>query len=179
MQPDRSPVNREAQTRIPSHPSSPTSPQAGYTRDEGRMSVSVDFGTTFSGISYGSSRIDHGVVQQILQWPGTSETFRKIPTCLVYDDSANLLAWGLEAKYTGHDPGAYRCEWCVRIQILSTPPSQSLRKPLNRFKLFLEPHVLRSPASADSRLPRLPVSLSEPAKEDSSANCFTARKTTH
>lgn len=83
------------------------------------MSVSVDFGTTFSGISYGSSRIDRGVVQQVLQWPGTSETFRKIPTCLVYDDSSNLLAWGLEAKYGGRVPGTYRCEWCVVIQISS------------------------------------------------------------
>lgn len=94
-------------------PPGASSLQMGYTQDEGRMSVSVDFGTTFSGVSYGSSRIDRGVVQQILQWPGTSETFRKIPTCLAYDSSSSLLAWGLEAKYVGRMPGTYRCEWCV------------------------------------------------------------------
>ncbi|KLO16492.1 actin-like ATPase domain-containing protein [Schizopora paradoxa] len=102
--------------------------------DEGRMSVSIDFGTTFSGVAYGSSRISQGKVQQILQWPGSFETFRKIPTCLLYDDSGRVLAWGLEAKNANLMPGASRCEW---------------------FKLFLEPRALRDGA-VDPRLPSLP-----------------------
>ncbi|CAG8708613.1 123_t:CDS:2, partial [Acaulospora colombiana] len=54
--------------------------------DEGKLSISIDFGTTFSGVAYGSSRIASGKVQQILHWPGSFETFRKIPTCLLYDE---------------------------------------------------------------------------------------------
>ena len=77
------------------------------------MSVSIDFGTTFSGVSYGSSRIASGTVQQILIWPGASENFRKIPTCLLYDEGGRVAAWGLEAKNASPSPGTTRCEWCV------------------------------------------------------------------
>ncbi|KAF8488899.1 actin-like ATPase domain-containing protein [Gautieria morchelliformis] len=103
--------------------------------DEGRISVSIDFGTTFSGVAYGSSRIAAGKVQQILHWPGSFETFRKVPTCLLYDDHGRVLAWGLEAKNASPVPGTLRCEW---------------------FKLFLEPKALRDESTVDQRLPRLP-----------------------
>ncbi|OBZ74645.1 Heat shock protein 12B [Grifola frondosa] len=112
----------------------PRSTAAGIF-DEGKLSVSIDFGTTFSGVAYGSSRIAAGKVQQILNWPGTFETFRKIPTCLLYDASGRVLAWGIEAKNAGPVAGAIKCEW---------------------FKLFLEPHALRDEASIDPRLPALP-----------------------
>ncbi|KAG5735573.1 Heat shock 70 kDa protein 12B [Termitomyces sp. T112] len=103
--------------------------------DEGKMSIAIDFGTTFSGVAYGSSRIAGGQVQQILHWPGSPETFRKIPTCLLYDEHGRILAWGLEAKNASPMPGTTRCEW---------------------FKLFLEPHALRDPSAIDPRLPSLP-----------------------
>ncbi|KAF8591765.1 actin-like ATPase domain-containing protein [Ramaria rubella] len=103
--------------------------------DEGRISVSIDFGTTFSGVAYGSSRISGGKVQQILHWPGSFETFRKVPTCLLYDDQGRVMAWGLEAKNASPMPGTLRCEW---------------------FKLFLEPQALRDQSTVDPRLPRLP-----------------------
>ncbi|KAJ3500666.1 hypothetical protein NLJ89_g9692 [Agrocybe chaxingu] len=99
------------------------------------MSISIDFGTTFSGVAYGSSRIAGGRVQQILIWPGSFETFRKIPTCLLYDEHGLVLAWGLEAKNASPMPGTTRCEW---------------------FKLFLEPSALRDESSIDPRLPALP-----------------------
>ncbi|KAF9529066.1 hypothetical protein CPB83DRAFT_790568 [Crepidotus variabilis] len=104
--------------------------------DEGKMSVSIDFGTTFSGVAYGSSRIAGGKVQQILNWPGSFETFRKIPTCLLYDEQGRVLAWGLEAKNASPMPGTTRCEW---------------------FKLFLEPQALRDESAIDPRLPALPA----------------------
>ncbi|KAH8114842.1 actin-like ATPase domain-containing protein [Phellopilus nigrolimitatus] len=110
------------------------SPEPSSIVDEGKMSVSIDFGTTFSGVAYGSSRIEQGKVQQILRWPGSFETFRKIPTCLLYDESGRVLAWGLEAKNTGLMEGTARCEW---------------------FKLFLEPRALRE-GHVDPRLPSLP-----------------------
>ncbi|KAF9511532.1 hypothetical protein BS47DRAFT_1330881 [Hydnum rufescens UP504] len=103
--------------------------------DEGKMSISIDFGTTFSGVAYGSARIASGKVQQILSWPGASETFRKIPTCLVYDDAGCVLAWGLKAKNMSPIPGTTRCEW---------------------FKLFLDPTVLRDGEAVDLPLPKLP-----------------------
>ncbi|CAL1697945.1 unnamed protein product [Somion occarium] len=102
--------------------------------DEGKLSVSIDFGTTFSGVAYGSSRIAGGKIQQILNWPGSFETFRKIPTCLLYDDRGQVIAWGVEAKNASPLPGSVKCEW---------------------FKLFLEPHALRD-GSVDPRLPSLP-----------------------
>lgn len=63
--------------------------------------------------AYGSSRIAAGQVQQILHWPGSFETFRKIPTCLLYSDSGQVLAWGLEAKNASPMPGTVKCEWLV------------------------------------------------------------------
>ncbi|KAN0080079.1 hypothetical protein V8E55_009645 [Tylopilus felleus] len=105
------------------------------TSDEGRMSISIDFGTTFSGVAYASSRIASGVIQQILHWPGSFETFRKVPTCLLYDERGRVLAWGLEAKNASPMPGTVRCEW---------------------FKLFLEPRALRDESAIDPRLPQLP-----------------------
>ncbi|KAJ7223079.1 actin-like ATPase domain-containing protein [Mycena pura] len=105
--------------------------------DEGKLVIAIDFGTTFSGVAYGSSRIASGVVQQVLKWPGSLETFRKIPTCLLYDEHGRVLAWGLEAKNASAIPGTVRYEW---------------------FKLFLDPHALRDGnAKFDPRLPSLPT----------------------
>ncbi|KAI0060113.1 actin-like ATPase domain-containing protein [Artomyces pyxidatus] len=103
--------------------------------DEGKVSIAIDFGTTFSGVAYGSSRIAGGNVQQILNWPGSLETFRKVPTCLLYDERGQVLKWGLEAKHASAPPGSIKCEW---------------------FKLFLEPQALRDESTVDPRLPPLP-----------------------
>ncbi|KAI0297007.1 hypothetical protein B0F90DRAFT_1742262 [Multifurca ochricompacta] len=129
----------------PSHPASgnpnllstyqSSAPLSNSSMDEGKVSVSIDFGTTFSGVAYGSSRIAAGKVQQILHWPGSMETFRKVPTCIVYDERGQVLAWGLEAKNANPVPGSIKCEW---------------------FKLFLEPHALRDQSAVDPRLPPLP-----------------------
>ncbi|KAG9311082.1 actin-like ATPase domain-containing protein [Chiua virens] len=103
---------------------------------EGRMSISIDFGTSSGGVqAYASSRIASGAIQQILNWPGSFETFRKVPTCLLYDEHGQVLAWGLEAKNASPMPGTFRCEW---------------------FKLFLEPRALRDESAVDPRLPQLP-----------------------
>ncbi|KAH9993029.1 actin-like ATPase domain-containing protein [Russula vinacea] len=122
------------QNIISTYQSSPTGPLLPPT-DDGKMSVSIDFGTTFSGVAYGSSRIAAGKVQQILHWPGSSEHFRKVPTCLMYDDRGQVHAWGLEAKSANPAPGFIKCEW---------------------FKLFLEPRALRDQSMVDPRLPPIP-----------------------
>lgn len=119
-------------TTSPGQPGS--NPGFAPPSDEGKLSVAFDFGTTFSGVAYGSSRIAAGKVQQILNWPGSFETFRKIPTCILYDEIGNVITWGIEAKNASPMPGAIKCEW---------------------FKLFLEPHALRD-GTIDPRLPALP-----------------------
>ncbi|KAF5345803.1 hypothetical protein D9756_010885 [Leucocoprinus leucothites] len=129
-------LNGQAGTLSPSMSPPPIDlSNVGPAPDEGKMSVAVDFGTTFSGVAYGSSRIAGGRVQQILNWPGSVETFRKIPTCLLYDEYGQVIAWGLEAKNASPMAGTMKCEW---------------------FKLFLEPKALRDESSVDPRLPFLP-----------------------
>ncbi|KAK4702662.1 hypothetical protein P7C70_g3563, partial [Phenoliferia sp. Uapishka_3] len=111
--------------------------------NEGKLSVGIDFGTTFSGVAYGSNRLLSGQIRQILTWPGSYETYRKVPTCILYSqrtpsEPAQVIAWGLEAKSAAVQEGAglYKLEW---------------------FKLFLDPSVLRDGRSASSaRLPELP-----------------------
>lgn len=77
--------------------------------------LSTDRISRFLCQAYGSSRIAAGQVQQILHWPGSFETFRKIPTCLLYSDDGQVLAWGLEAKNASPSPGTIKCEWSVLL----------------------------------------------------------------
>ncbi|GAA5822338.1 hypothetical protein JCM10212_005680 [Sporobolomyces blumeae] len=109
---------------------------------ESKLSVGIDFGTTFSGVAYGSSRLFSGQIRQLLSWPGSYETFRKVPTCIAYyqaspADEAVIVAWGLEASGMSLRENFYKVEW---------------------FKLFLDPAVLRDGRlAASARLPQLPV----------------------
>ncbi|GAA5969837.1 hypothetical protein JCM3765_004591 [Sporobolomyces pararoseus] len=109
---------------------------------ESKFSVGIDFGTTFSGVAYGSSRLFSGQIRSILSWPGSYETFRKVPTCIAYyqdspNEEAQVIAWGLEASSLSIREGFYKVEW---------------------FKLFLDPLVLREgQLAASARLPQLPV----------------------
>ncbi|GAA5843244.1 hypothetical protein JCM11251_002259 [Rhodosporidiobolus azoricus] len=107
---------------------------------EGKLSVGIDFGTTFTGIAYGSSRLFAGQVRQILSWPGSYETYRKVPTCILYEQhdpahEAKVVAWGIEAKNATVTRGLIKCEW---------------------FKLLLSPESLRS-GIPDPWIPPLPV----------------------
>ncbi|CED82701.1 dihydrolipoyl dehydrogenase [Phaffia rhodozyma] len=80
-------------------------------RELGRLVVAIDLGTTFSGVAYGSSRIQSGENKQIVHWPGSQGTFRKIPTCIVYSPSGQVIAWGVEAEALGVLPAGYvKCE---------------------------------------------------------------------
>ncbi|KAF9511742.1 hypothetical protein BS47DRAFT_1298549, partial [Hydnum rufescens UP504] len=70
--------------------------------------VSIDFGATHTGVSYAIST--PGEVHQILAWPGSSDSFSKVPTCLVYDALGDIRAWGLEAVDINLKKGWLRCE---------------------------------------------------------------------
>lgn len=88
-------------------------------QNDGKLVVSIDFGTTMSGVAYGSTRLSGGKVQQVLNWPGTQDTYRKIPTCLLYDEHGRVLSWGVEAKSSGPIPGTYKCEWVSLLEKIS------------------------------------------------------------
>ncbi|PFH45983.1 hypothetical protein AMATHDRAFT_157088 [Amanita thiersii Skay4041] len=107
--------------------------------EEGKMCIAIDFGSTFSGVAYGSARIAGGRIQQILNWPGASGPMSKVPTCLLYDELGRVLAWGLEAESAGLIKNTFRREW---------------------FK-YLDPQVLRDELLVESHLPseRSPVDL--------------------
>jgi hypothetical protein len=69
--------------------------------------------TTFSGVAYGSNRLMSGQIRQILTWPGSYETYRKVPTCILYlqrspAEPATVLAWGTEAKSAAVGEGMYK-----------------------------------------------------------------------
>ncbi|KAL8291455.1 hypothetical protein RQP46_002433 [Phenoliferia psychrophenolica] len=107
--------------------------------NEGKLCVGIDFGTTFSGVAYGSTRLFAGHIRQILSWPGSYETYRKVPSCILYKqasphDVAEIVSWGLEAKNTAVGPGLVKCEW---------------------FKLYLSADTVRT-GRPDPRLPPLP-----------------------
>lgn len=73
-----------------------------------------------------------------MNWPGSLETYRKIPTCLLYyqrgTEEAELVCWGIQAKSSSVSEGMIKVEY---------------------FKLFLDPFLdRRNPASV--RLPDLP-----------------------
>lgn len=63
------------------------------------------------------SRIEMMCSHDMFQ-PGSLETFRKVPTTLLYDDKGQVLAWGLEAKNASPFPGAVKCEWFVSIHVV-------------------------------------------------------------
>ncbi|KAF8879307.1 hypothetical protein CPB84DRAFT_312882 [Gymnopilus junonius] len=91
--------------------------------DSSRLTTAIDFGTTFTGVAYGHPHLTNGQVKLVMEWPRFSDTFRKVPTCLLYNEKGELLSWGLEAKHAVLLPGTSRIEL---------------------FKLFLEPHSFRT-----------------------------------
>ncbi|KAF9511530.1 hypothetical protein BS47DRAFT_1395036 [Hydnum rufescens UP504] len=86
-----------------------------------KLYVAVDFGATHSGLSYTTS--SNGKVIPIISWPGSSDPFRKIPTCLVYDNLGDLRAWGLQARDINLRRGWLRCEWFKMLLDPESAPS--------------------------------------------------------
>ncbi|KAG8731074.1 hypothetical protein FRC12_019908 [Ceratobasidium sp. 428] len=95
--------------------------------NEARLSISIDFGTMFSGVAYGSSDIAGGRVQLLQQWPDGFG--RKVPTCLRYT-RGQVSSWSQSSGGSGF-----------------------FARPLcDKFKLFLDPNFRPSGPG----LPHLP-----------------------
>ncbi|KAK4702478.1 hypothetical protein P7C70_g3743, partial [Phenoliferia sp. Uapishka_3] len=106
----------------------------------GGIGVGIDFGTTFSGVSYASEKHFGEQTRMVLSWPGTDEHFRKIPTCLIYraaypgekDEYGQpvvgftVASWGLVAKRSAAGPNEYKCEW---FKLYLTPDGQDAQNP--------------------------------------------------
>jgi hypothetical protein len=92
-----------------------------------------------------------GTVRQILNWPGSYETFRKVPTCIAYyqaspNDEAIVVAWGIEAKAMTLREGFYKCVHCV----LSTDRAYPSSTGWSGSSFF---SIRKSSAKVDSPLP--------------------------
>ena len=69
-----------------------------------KIKISIDFGTTFCGISYrlpGSS-----ATRYVLSWPGSFANSRRVPCSLLYSRDKNVAAWGFTSQYAA--PGDLR-----------------------------------------------------------------------
>ncbi|KAF8150916.1 actin-like ATPase domain-containing protein [Crassisporium funariophilum] len=130
--------NGSSQLRSPEIVASyPRKGKVKSTSDKERLVVSIDFGTTCSGVAYGSPTHTSGQVRLVMNWPSSRmfETSRKVPTCLLYDNrSGQLVDWGFNAKNASLTSLYLRCQW---------------------FKAFLDPSIVRG-ESTDPHLPKLP-----------------------
>ncbi|PQK13650.1 hypothetical protein BB8028_0004g05810 [Beauveria bassiana] len=80
--------------------------------------VSIDFGTTFTGVGWKAPRTP---IQVIHDWPGSGDQGeRKVPTKLIYNADGTLSSWGylcaddddLDYQANGGEPaGKTRCEF--------------------------------------------------------------------
>lgn len=83
------------------------------------MTVSVDLGTTFTGVAW----MRHGIpIQVVNDWPGSDDRGdRKVPTTIVYNADGSISSWGFMCADDDHDTSKTRRDF---------------------FKIFLDPETL-------------------------------------
>ncbi|KAL4723347.1 hypothetical protein ACLX1H_009839 [Fusarium chlamydosporum] len=98
--------------------------------------VSVDLGTTFTGVAW----MRHGIPIQIVNdWPGSDDRGdRKVPTTIVYNADGSISSWGFMCADDDHDPSKTRRDF---------------------FKIFLDPDTLE--AAQQQGLTNVPRSTDE------------------
>ncbi|KAH6966573.1 hypothetical protein EDB82DRAFT_548480 [Fusarium venenatum] len=98
--------------------------------------VSVDLGTTFTGVAW----MRHGIPIQIVNdWPGSDDRGdRKVPTATVYNADGSISSWGFMCADDDHDSSKTRREF---------------------FKIFLDPDTLE--AAQQQGLTNVPRSTGE------------------
>ncbi|RSL86364.1 hypothetical protein CEP51_002855 [Fusarium floridanum] len=60
--------------------------------------VGIDFGTTYTGVSWNASKERSGQINIIRQWPGEAESEEKVPTVLAREQSGEKTRWGFLCK---------------------------------------------------------------------------------
>ncbi|GKU00247.1 hsp70 protein [Fusarium langsethiae] len=104
--------------------------------DHPDLVVSVDLGTTFTGVAW----MRHGIPIQIVNdWPGSDDRGdRKVPTAIVYNADGSISSWGFMCADDDHDSSKTRREF---------------------FKIFLDPDTLE--AAQQQGLTNVPRSTGE------------------
>ncbi|KAM0195521.1 hypothetical protein ACHAPA_003013 [Fusarium lateritium] len=100
------------------------------------LTVSVDLGTTFTGVAW----MRHGIPIQIVNdWPGSDDRGdRKVPTTIVYNSDGSISSWGFMCADDDHDTSKTRRDF---------------------FKIFLDPDTLE--AAQQQGLSNVPQSTAE------------------
>jgi hypothetical protein len=88
------------------------------------------------------------------------ETFRKVPTCLLYDERGQVLAWGLEAKNANPVPGSIKCEWYDIVTATMSGPA------LHPQQVQIIPRATCSSGSEHSRPTITPFTCKEASADD-------------
>ncbi|KAK2758810.1 hypothetical protein FQN54_003502 [Arachnomyces sp. PD_36] len=90
--------------------------------------IGVDFGTTYTGVSYVLSGNKPGDIQVITDWPGTDERFEKVPSIIAYgeENSSDGTKWGYEV-----DPSMTAYSW-FKLRIVDGEPEEEYDDPLLR-----------------------------------------------
>ncbi|CAA7266792.1 unnamed protein product [Cyclocybe aegerita] len=144
-----------AQVRPPPRPNGPA-PDRDLQREGGlpgrdKLVVSVDFGTTESGVAYSSSTFTDPRSRLVLNWPGTYEIHRKIPTCLVYDAT---------------EPESLKAEASIQKLLPKLPPGKMPLDLVTDFLASLWDHakqeIIKDAHYTDSELERVEVYLTIP-----------------
>ncbi|KAI1030474.1 hypothetical protein LB503_012256 [Fusarium chuoi] len=83
------------------------------------LAISVDLGTTFTGVAW----MRHGIpIQVVNDWPGSDDRGdRKVPTTIVYNADGSISSWGFMCADDDHDTSKTRRDF---------------------FKIFLDPETL-------------------------------------
>jgi hypothetical protein len=101
------------------------------------LSISIDFGAAYSGVTYATSNPPE--IHHIRVWPGFNGVLSKVPTCLLYDDLGDIRGWGIAAKTMRLRRGWVRSERSAAFPYSSNMEQSS---ELNvRFKLTMDPEL--------------------------------------
>ncbi|KAI6764376.1 hypothetical protein HG530_008165 [Fusarium avenaceum] len=99
--------------------------------------VSVDFGTTYTGVSYVTLKEKINTTKTISQWPGDQGSENKVPTVLAKDQSGRDSKWGFHCKDLAFDK-----QWKL-------------------FKLLLDPKVHQAERERKDPSPWIPEDMNE------------------
>ncbi|KAG5800753.1 hypothetical protein H9Q69_000312 [Fusarium xylarioides] len=67
------------------------------------LRVAVDFGTTYTGVSWDTPQEKNNTINIIDTWPGEEGTENKVPTILEKDRRGDKKDWGFHCKALAHD----------------------------------------------------------------------------
>ncbi|EKJ76580.1 hypothetical protein FPSE_03246 [Fusarium pseudograminearum CS3096] len=101
------------------------------------LRIGVDFGATFTGVSWATPKEEDKRTKIVTRWPGQTEEHSKVPTVLSKHGSGTNIKWGFLCKDIADDQ-----TWKL-------------------FKLLLEPATYQKESSREVRGPWIPETIDE------------------